>query len=318
MLTIAGISYVVCGLVAAAMVRRVLRKVRELCPRFASAVAATPLVSVPVALCRGIAYYEPPSIGPWTFPPLGKLILIFAFCVAIIVWTFAIKPYYRTTREWGSPPLAVRAGMLATGLFPFLLSAGLKVNLITILTGISHERLQIFHQWFARLFLFLSIVHTIPFIQQPLAEGGRANLHAYFFSEPIYVTGVVAFVLLVWIVLSGTRVVRSLSYECFVLQHVAVAIAFTVMMFIHVESLLNSHLWLWAGVAMWIFSTAVRLGMTIVASAFFSGAHARVEVQSEIAAQQSLTSRQAQDGLETLVMSFDTPIRWAPYVCCCL
>lgn len=89
------------------------------------------------------------------------------------VWTFAQTPYvrfhmalsfrtsptefllatqYRSRWNVGSPPLAIRTGMLALGCFPFILALGAKVNLIGFIVGASHEKLQVFHQWLSWLF----------------------------------------------------------------------------------------------------------------------------------------------------------------------
>jgi hypothetical protein len=82
----------------------------------------------------------------------------------IPVWSFAVTPYYRSRWNVGSPPLAIRTGMMALGVFPFILAFGAKWNLVTFVTGYSHEKLQVFHQWFSQLFFVLSLLHTFPFV----------------------------------------------------------------------------------------------------------------------------------------------------------
>jgi hypothetical protein len=54
--------------------------------------------------------------------------------------------------------------MIALGIFPFILAFASKFNLVTFVTGYSHEKLQIFHQWFSYLFFILSLLHTFPFV----------------------------------------------------------------------------------------------------------------------------------------------------------
>lgn len=46
-----------------------------------------------------------------------------------------------------SPPIATRAGFLAIAILPFQVMFATKWNPITILTGVSHERLQVYHRW---------------------------------------------------------------------------------------------------------------------------------------------------------------------------
>ena len=44
------------------------------------------------------------------------------------------------------------------GCFPFIIAFACKWNMITFITGCSHEKLQVYHQWMSHLFLFLSLV----------------------------------------------------------------------------------------------------------------------------------------------------------------
>lgn len=170
-----------------------------------------------IALSRRIAYYQPKPvkyIPSWHFPALGPFLLNWSFCLAVFLYCLSVRPWYRLNREWGSPPLAIRAGMLANGLFPILFALSTKVNVVTILTAISHERLQVntnegrtdpseltgslfyhpscrqlYHQWIGRLLLLLTVIHFVPFIWQPLHEGGLEDLKSYWYSDPAYWNG---------------------------------------------------------------------------------------------------------------------------------
>lgn len=39
-----------------------------------------------------------------------------------------------------------------------------KWNFITLVTGVSHERLQVYHRWLAYACFVLALVHTFPFV----------------------------------------------------------------------------------------------------------------------------------------------------------
>ncbi|EIC07264.1 Ferric reductase domain protein transmembrane component domain-containing protein, partial [Microbacterium laevaniformans OR221] len=39
-----------------------------------------------------------------------------------------------------------------------------KTSWITLLTGVSHEKLQVFHRWISYAFFLLALMHTFPFI----------------------------------------------------------------------------------------------------------------------------------------------------------
>ena len=74
------------------------------------------------------------------------------FDITATVWTFAQQPYYRSRWNVGSPPLAMRTGFFALGVFPFILMFGAKWSIVTYVTGYSHEKLQVFHQWLSQGF----------------------------------------------------------------------------------------------------------------------------------------------------------------------
>lgn len=302
-----------CAIIGVAAISHALVRLREWLPQtWNKAKRKLPFYARLTALRRGIVYYTIPDYGYVRFPQTGSLIIVAAFCISVIVWTFSILPYYRLTREWGSPPLAVRAGMIGAGLVPFFVSTAVKVNPISVLTGLSHDKLQVFHQWLARLFLFLSIVHTIPFIYQPNHEGGASNLHAYFMSDPIYWNGSAALILLIWIVCSGTRIFRSISYEFFVVQHIATSIGLLICLILHFEDILFSHLWVWAGIAIWAFSTTARTFMAVFSSEFVFAKRTEVEIQSLACSNGvSLNANEKRD-TELLKITMPTPMRWNP------
>jgi hypothetical protein len=113
---------------------------------------------------------------------LGVAGLIFLAIAFATVASFAQKPYYRLLRGFGSPPLTVRTGMMAVALTPLIVALSGKYNVVTMITGVSHERLNIFHRYLAYICLALSVVHTIPCIVQPLRDGGYAALHNQFYA----------------------------------------------------------------------------------------------------------------------------------------
>lgn len=47
---------------------------------------------------------------------------------------------------------------------------GSKFNFVTFITGVSHEKLQVYHHFMSWLFLFLSLVHTFPFVMAGMRE----------------------------------------------------------------------------------------------------------------------------------------------------
>lgn len=114
-----------------------------------------------------------PSTGILIFFGLGIV-----YCCAL---SFYERPYYRDHRGYGSPPLGVRTGLMAVALTPWIIALSGKANIISLVTGIGYEKLNIVHRWMSWLCLGLSIAHTVPFIVAPLKDGGPAQLRRQFY-----------------------------------------------------------------------------------------------------------------------------------------
>jgi hypothetical protein len=122
--------------------------------------------------------------------------------------TLVPQPYYMPKVYGGSPVIATRAGWMALGLLPVVLSVArrygsisklltinralsAKANLISVLTGVSHEKLnvcsspmwldrltklsQIFHSWTGYAMFVLALVHTFPYIVLHREKGDMAQ-----------------------------------------------------------------------------------------------------------------------------------------------
>lgn len=140
------------------------------------------------AVVRSVTYrrFKGPLSDRFGLPSFGILLLLFSTILFVVVATFAITPYYRLHRGFGSPPLAVRTGLMATACTPILVALAGKANIITYLTGIGHEQLNVIHRWVGWIVLALSIVHTVPFLVAPLNDGGYAALKAQFYKPGAY------------------------------------------------------------------------------------------------------------------------------------
>lgn len=303
------ITYVMCALVIVAALIHAIRLVRELRPRASLFLAKIPGLSFLTAICRFIGYRRFKILN-YHLSAGHYLVVGGAFVISTVVWVFALTPHYRPHFYVGSPPLAIRAGMLGTGLIPFIFSCALKFNPISLLTGLSHAQLQFYHQTLSVLFLFFSIVHAVPFIWQPLRDDGYAALKYFWYSEYyIFWTGTVAIFVLLWMVISSLGVFRNMSYEFFVLQHIASVFLLFGFLFAHFDNLLRSTMWLWATMGIWIFSVAGRGLLVLFSSDYFTGSRAKVQVLTE-AGKASDTDHHKP--VEYIRMTFDTPLSWHP------
>lgn len=219
-----------------------------------------------LALFRWVFYRPVPDLV-WrkrriTFSSLAVLTCVFIALVFVTLYCFLQQPLYWQSIQFGSPPLAVRAGMISVAMTPWIIATSMKANLLTILIGIGPERLNVFHRWAGYLCLFLALVHTIPFYVQPVWDDGGMEVFQRLFpggSGIIYGTGIACLVPLIWLCVASLPWIRRIAYEVFVMLHVPVAIVYVGLLFWHTKNFLMSWDYLWATVAIWVFCYGFRL-----------------------------------------------------------
>ncbi|KAI9737932.1 MAG: hypothetical protein M1834_009302 [Cirrosporium novae-zelandiae] len=234
-------------------------------PRLESSLSSIGSLNSIIAAMRWIFYRQIPNLKIWkfsiAFPSVGILALAFVTFVFVTLYSFVPQPLYYASIRYGSPPLAIRAGMIAIAMLPWIISLGVTANPISFLTGIGHERLNALHRWGSYIFLFLSLVHTIPFYVTPVWSDGAWPTFKVLFPQKyiVYGTGVASLVPLLLLTVHSLPFFRSRMYEVFKLLHVPIAIVFTGMLFWHTKNFLTSWHYLWTTVAIWILSYIARL-----------------------------------------------------------
>ncbi|KDE07281.1 hypothetical protein MVLG_02501 [Microbotryum lychnidis-dioicae p1A1 Lamole] len=224
---------------------------------------------------RWIACSQPRAIGWIRFPTTGTILLISSFWIFILVWSLSITPYYRSRWNVGSPPLAIRTGLFALGIFPFILAFGAKWNWVTFVTGYSHEKLQVVHQWLSHLFLVLSLLHTFPFVMagreiRPNTDGKNPHLYSQIYysgwvaHKVYYWSGIAALVPLAWLCWGSATPLRNRFYEIFKYLHFVSAILFSGFFYIHCNRLLGSWHYLWATAILYLSSVIMRFALLFV------------------------------------------------------
>lgn len=227
--------------------------------------SVTPVLDT-LALFRWIFYRPIPDIvwrrHRFTFSSLAVLAVVFVALAFVTIYCFLQQPLYWQSIQFGSPPLAVRSGMIAVAMTPWIVATSMKANLLTLITGIGPERLNVFHRWAGYLCLFLSLVHTIPFYIQPVWDDGGMQVFQRLFdggSGIIYGTGIACLVPLIWLCVASLPIVRRIAFELFVVLHVPVAVIYLGLLFWHTKNFLASWNYLWATVAIWVVCYAARL-----------------------------------------------------------
>ncbi|KAI9368866.1 ferric reductase NAD binding domain-containing protein [Aspergillus egyptiacus] len=218
-----------------------------------------------IAFVRWIFYRSLPEvrIGRFriVFPSLGASAIILAAFAFVTLYAFLPQPLYYSSIRIGSPPLAIRAGMLAVAMVPWIVALSTRANFISMLTGIGHERLNVLHRWGGYICLFLSLVHMAPFYIMPVWENNMLSVYQQYLPHNIYVygTGLAALVPLGFLCVHSLPILRDWMYELFVKVHLPVSIVFVAMLFWHTKNFLSSWSYLWATIAILVLSFVVRL-----------------------------------------------------------
>lgn len=219
------------------------------------------IISKAAAVSRSITYRRTPLIISRITglpPTVGTLITLALSTIFILCVCFIPHYYFRPCRGFGSPPLAVRAGMMSMALTPFLIVVSGKTNFISHVTGVSYEKLNVFHQALGWGSFFLAMVHTVPFLMQDVAEGGMDRLRMKWNMELIYRNGVPPLVFLFLLCFLSTRFSRGLFYEVWFHSHWLFGIAYIGTLTWHIYGSLKSEEYIWGTFGFWGFQLLYR------------------------------------------------------------
>ncbi|KAJ5788049.1 hypothetical protein N7457_003039 [Penicillium paradoxum] len=192
------------------------------------------------SVSRYLSYrgYRSSALQYWT-PALGVLVLGVVGAVFFFAMTLGPQPYYwPTDASYGSsPPIATRSGWMALALLPFVLALSTKANMISVFTGIPHEKLQVFHHWTSYAMFVLALIHTFPYIIYHIWKGDM--MHQWKTSV-VYWTGVASLISQAYLTLMSLPFIRNRFYEFFKATHIFMAIVFIVFFFLHCDFRLSS------------------------------------------------------------------------------
>ncbi|KAJ4242930.1 hypothetical protein NW757_011649 [Fusarium falciforme] len=194
------------------------------------------------ALYRYLSYrtFRIPALD-WNSAPVGLLALAGIGTIFFFAMTLGPKPYYWPNTDdvdyGSSPPIATRTGWMALACLPFVIATSAKTNFITLVTGVSHERLQTCHRWISYAFFVLSLIHTFPFIIYNIDKGMMVDMWK---TTVFYWTGVVALIAQAWLTFASWGPLRGLCYEWFKFAHFVAALVFVLFLFFHCDATLTA------------------------------------------------------------------------------
>lgn len=219
------------------------------------------LMDVFAAYCRSIGYSQIKlGVANLTFLDMSGGLLIFF----VVSWLYLLciccipDVWYRECVAFGLPPLALRAGALAIALVPFIFVLSGKRNVISLLTGMGYEKLNVIHRYTAAAAFIFSMIHLIAFIYQNVDDGGSSELRLQF-KDHAYYSGIPTFITFAILCLLFTSPLRNYFYELFLHIHWIMAMAFYGTLFWHVFGTPLVSKYLYAIIGLWFSQLIFRL-----------------------------------------------------------
>lgn len=237
---------------------------------------------------------------------MGNVALVamnLALLLSLIFWGFNLN----TNRVWEA--IAVRAGWMTLAQLPLVFLMAGKANIVGMVTGSSYERLNWLHRAAARCMLFTSMLHMGYFLR---SWARYEYITRKFAIDEHARTGISAFSVLAWMVVSSIAPIRGLRYEIFFLQHMVSGIGFLVAVWYHVPE--EAQGYVYVPVALWALDRVVRTLFTLYNSLTIF--HRRADANAEKSAiKTTLTARATFEplpGRATRITVHNPPFTWSP------
>ncbi|KAJ2898603.1 Arginine--tRNA ligase cytoplasmic [Zalerion maritima] len=188
-------------------------------------------------------------------PPLGRVLILLLYW-AVIVGMMVDKAIIKDAFFWER--IGYRNAWVTVMQIPLLYMLASKSNIIALLIGSSHERLNWLHRWVARTILVTASVHGWHFWTQWV----RADFVEFQMEMmPMTKYGLGAWGIILWMNLTGMAPFRRLAYEVFVAQHIVSAAVLLWLVYVHIPA--DATYFVWWAVAALCFDRLFRLGLLL-------------------------------------------------------
>ncbi|KAF2873264.1 ferric reductase like transmembrane component-domain-containing protein [Massariosphaeria phaeospora] len=216
-----------------------------------------------VALFRFCTYRRPDnrlstSIGLRQIS-YGTIALLAFATIFFIILPWPQQRYLRERFRFGSPPLSVRCAMIISALNPLVVVLAGKVNLITWMTGVGYEKLNVYHRYVAYIIFCLGTIHTVPHFVAPVQDGGWSMLNKLYANEARELSGTPLYFATFGLAVFSVPWIRKRFYEAFKYVHVFLAVAYLCLFWWHIWGEYMSPYYIYATIASLLFSNIIRI-----------------------------------------------------------
>ncbi|KAG1880529.1 ferric reductase NAD binding domain-containing protein [Suillus tomentosus] len=148
-----------------------------------------------------------------------------------------------------------RIAVLASSQFPIVTALGTKNNLVSLVTGISYDRLNYIHRMMARTCFMLLCIHGVGEVIYPSAQKTSNNDWVQ--------AGTIALIAFAVVIVVSLRPVRSNVYELFFYIHFIGVLIFLVAAYFHTNGIFGSY-WIWPSFMIWALDRFIRMVRLVV------------------------------------------------------
>ncbi|KAF8607662.1 hypothetical protein BDV93DRAFT_603451 [Ceratobasidium sp. AG-I] len=173
---------------------------------------------------------------------VAETLVSIGYLAALLTWGFISSPNLTVT-YWAN-----RAAHLATSQTPLIVALAGKNNIVTLITGIGYEKLNVLHRASARSTLILIWVHA--FGRWKLGLAGHFSL-----DEVDMRFGVVAMVAFTLAAILSIRPIRNMAYEFFLIAHIVLVAMYLIFGLFHVPEVKFRF---WPALAIWALDRLLR------------------------------------------------------------
>ncbi|GKZ20250.1 hypothetical protein AbraIFM66951_001418 [Aspergillus brasiliensis] len=211
-----------------------------------------------------------PETLPWVFGHTTRLqVLVFLILSGYLLVFTLVGVTYKTwvtpisgsslknTRS-GLGPWADRIGVLAFALTPLSILLSSRESLLSLITGIPYHHFNFLHRWLGWVIYIQSAMHTIGWtiMEGKLYQPQPAQWNS-FITQPYIIWGIVAMILLSFLVFHSTkRGIQLTGYEFFRKAHYVVAMVYVGACWAHWSHL---YCWMLASLVVWFLDRGIRL-----------------------------------------------------------
>ncbi|KAG1726686.1 ferric reductase NAD binding domain-containing protein [Suillus lakei] len=186
---------------------------------------------------------------------MAEVFVTMAYIVFLFVWTFVdttdLEGHALDITYWCN-----RSGMLAASQFPLITALGTKNNIVSLITGISYDKLNYVHRMMSRVVFVLLWVHV----------GGEVVRNAPFqpyFSKQWLIWGLISMVAFTILCIVSLRPIRAQAYELFFYIHFAMVSTFLIGAYFHTQNFTVAY-WIYPCFVIWGLDRLIRFLRLVV------------------------------------------------------